>query len=96
MYYWTNEDFKFGELTECKHDLHSTIKGIRTPFLGHHEKILVKQNNNLSKNITELDRLSFVVRQIENDCSSVPVGAFKITPTNEIRYNDHFQGLSVD
>ena len=43
---------------------------------------------------SELDRLAFVVRAIENDCATVPVGSFKLTPAHELRYDDHFQGLS--
>lgn len=34
---------------------------------------------------TELDRLTYVVRQIENDCQAVPKGAFKLTPCKELR-----------
>lgn len=45
------------------------------------------------KAFTELDRLAYVVRAIENDCSLVPVGAFKLTPTHELRYNDSFRGV---
>ncbi len=48
------------------------------------------------KNYTELDRLAYVVRAIENDCSLAPVGAFKLTPLHELRYNDSFFGLSVE
>jgi hypothetical protein len=32
------------------------------------------------KDLTELDRLTFIVFAIENDCSIAPVGAFKMTP----------------
>jgi len=32
-----------------------------------------------SKDLTEIDRLKFVVCAIENDCQIVPVGAFKMT-----------------
>jgi radial spoke head protein 9 len=48
------------------------------------------------KNFTELDRLAYVVRSIENDCSVLPVGAVKLTPTHELRYNDSFRGLSIE
>jgi len=48
------------------------------------------------KNLTESDRLSFVVRSIDHDCSVVPLGGFKMLPTNEIRRNDLFDGLSSD
>lgn len=42
----------------------------------------------MPKNFTELDRLAYVVRSIDNDCTLTPVGALKLTPTHEIRYND--------
>ena len=48
------------------------------------------------KNLTESDRLSFVVRTIEHDTSIVPLGGFKMLPINEIRRNDLFEGLSSD
>jgi radial spoke head protein 9 len=47
------------------------------------------------KNFTELDRLAYVVRSIENDCAVAPVGAFKLTPTHELRYNDSFRGIPL-
>ena len=45
------------------------------------------------KNLTELDRLAFVVRAIENDAHVVPHGAFKLTPVHEVRRNEAFKGL---
>lgn len=47
------------------------------------------------KNFTELDRLSFVVRAIEIDCAALPIGAVKLSPTHELRYDDSFGGLSI-
>ena len=35
--------------------------------------------------ITELEKLSFVVRSIENECAVVPVGSFKIMPNHQMR-----------
>ena len=48
------------------------------------------------KNMTETDRLSYVVRTIDHDTSVVPVGAYKMLPINELRRNDLFEGLSCD
>ena len=48
------------------------------------------------KNLTESDRLSFVVRTIDNDTSVVPVGGFKMLPISEMRRNDIFEGLTTD
>lgn len=42
------------------------------------------------KNLTELDRLAYIVRAIENDCQIVPIGAYKLTPGHELRHNDSF------
>ena len=48
------------------------------------------------KNLTELDRLAYVVLAIENDTALVPIGAFRLTPTHELRYNDSFKGLTAN
>ena len=73
------------------------------------EKYESEQNKNLDevigdtfkpqlrkKNMTETDRLSFVVRTIDHDTSVVPVGSFKMLPINELRRNDLFEGLSSE
>lgn len=46
------------------------------------------------KNMTELDRLAFVVMAIENDCQIVPIGSIKLTPLHEVRKNEAFKGLT--
>jgi radial spoke head protein 9 len=43
---------------------------------------------------SELDRLAYVVRAIESDCAVVPIGAFKLTPGHELRYDDNYRGLT--
>lgn len=48
------------------------------------------------KNMTELDRLSYVVMAIENDCQVVPVGSVKLTPLHEVRKNEAFKGLTSE
>lgn len=45
---------------------------------------------------TELDRLTYVVRAVENDCAAVPIGAFKLTPAHELRYDDNYTGLTPE
>ena len=73
------------------------------------EKYDLDQNKNLDevigdtfkpklkkKNMTETDRLSFVVRTIDHDTSVVPVGAYKMLPINELRRNDLFEGLGSE
>ena len=48
------------------------------------------------KNMTETDRLSYVVRAIDRDTSVAPVGGFKMMPINELRRNDLFEGLNSE
>jgi len=50
----------------------------------------------LPKNFSEIGRLAYVVRAIEIECATLPVGALKLTPSHEMRYNDNFKGLSKD
>ena len=47
------------------------------------------------RGITELDRLSHVVHQIDSDCSIVPKGAIKKIPLKETRVNEAFKGLKA-
>ena len=81
-------------------------------FTGEHDKILheasgeghetyVFENDTLvvtnkGKNITELDRLAYVVNEIEKQCHLVPEGSVKLTPLHEIRRNEAFCGLSKE
>lgn len=44
------------------------------------------------KNLTEGDRLSYVIRSIDFDTNIVPEGAYKMLPINEMRKNDFFNG----
>ena len=46
--------------------------------------------------ITEQDRLSYVVSQIDSQCQIVPVGSYKKTPIGEVKINDAFRGLKFD
>jgi hypothetical protein len=78
-------------------------------FTGQHEKILIKGATQAgksislngedfvvkAKNFTELDRLSLVVHQIDQECNVVPVGAYKMIPTHELILNPAFQGLKI-
>ena len=48
------------------------------------------------KNMTETDRLSYVVRTIDNETAVVPIGGYKMLPINELRKNDLFEGLNSE
>jgi len=46
------------------------------------------------KHLTELDRLAATVTEIDRACFSVPRGAMKFTPLNQVQINEAFRGLS--
>jgi hypothetical protein len=48
------------------------------------------------RRLTELERLSFNVREIESETGLVPRGAYYITATGEILKNPAFEGLSLE
>ena len=48
------------------------------------------------KNMTETDKLSFLVRTIDHDKSVVPLGEYKMIPANEKRRNYLFEGISSE
>ena len=48
------------------------------------------------KHLTELDRLAATVCEIDRACYSVPRGALKFTPLNQVAKNEAFRGLSRD
>jgi radial spoke head protein 9 len=46
--------------------------------------------------ITELDRLSYTVHQIDSSCTLVPIGSFKKNTLGEITKNEAFDGISIE
>ena len=47
------------------------------------------------KDFKEINRLSFVVKAIENDNHLVPEGAYKLNSIHEVRRNQNFNGLHM-
>jgi radial spoke head protein 9 len=45
--------------------------------------------------LTELDRLSYVINAIENQCQIVPCGSYKKNTLGEVLPNDAFAGLAT-
>ncbi len=50
----------------------------------------------VARNLIEVDRLHYTVLAIENDCSIVPHGSFRLTEKHEVARNVAFRGLSID
>lgn len=51
---------------------------------------------NAKKDITELDRLAFTVKRIDNLCAVVPKESYKATPNDELVPNKGFKGLKQE
>lgn len=50
----------------------------------------------VARNLIEADRLLYTVRAIENDCSIVPHGSFRLTEKHEVVRSVAFRGLSIE
>lgn len=48
------------------------------------------------KELTEIDRVNYVVNAIETDCQIAPVGAYKMTAQHQVRRNEAFKGLAPE
>ena len=46
------------------------------------------------RNITEINRLSFVIRAIDKDLTVLPVGGFIIIQINKLNRNDLYEGFN--
>lgn len=46
--------------------------------------------------LKEKDRLAYLIRAIDADCASLPVGYLKILPSNEIRINRNFKSKKLE
>ena len=46
------------------------------------------------RNITEINRLSFVIRTIDKDFTVLPIGEFIITQIKKLRRNELFEGFN--
>jgi radial spoke head protein 9 len=111
FYFCNSNNFLFSELPEIKEHHLPDVSKYNTYFIGNPDVILQTYDDNSAveieegedtfkpklalKNLTESDRLSYVVRSIDYDCSVIPEGAFKMVPVNEVRRNDNFLGKFV-
>ena len=97
-FYWaSSQNFIFSSLPDVSEEAKSALKEFEcTMFSGEFETVLVESKAAPvvidaeagiilpPKHVTELDRLSHTVCQIEQGCSAVPKGALKFTPLQQI------------
>lgn len=112
FYWCSSSNWNFASMPSISPKWEIELAEYNGLFTGEHDKILheasgeghetyVFENDTLvvtnkGKNITELDRLAYVVNEIEKQCHLVPEGSVKLTPLHEIRRNEAFCGLSKE
>jgi hypothetical protein len=105
-FYWcTSDHWLFAILPEPLSELTEIFEKMSTFFTGEFDKQILSSTwesqffdpkpfigNYIlpSKGVTELNRLSWVVDQIEKQCHIVPIHAFKMIPLKEVRRNEAF------
>ena len=108
-FYWcSSQNFTFSSLPTVKPEQARQLIELGTLFSGEFDTVLIESNEPPQvidaaagivlppKNLTELDRLAATVREIDRACCSVPRGALKYTPLNQVKRNEAFRGLSRD
>jgi radial spoke head protein 9 len=107
-FYWaSSSNFIFATLPTPIEKFAGAFNELNVYFTGEHDRIVIEQpvsapvviDEDLvipSKMVTELNRLSHVVYNIENNCAVVPRGSFKFTPLKEAVKNEAFKGLAKD
>ena len=112
FYWCSSSNWNFASMPVISEKTAELLGEFNGLFTGEHDKILQEggdegQNNYVfengtlvvsgkGKNITELDRLAFVISEIERQCHLVPEGSVKFTPLHEVRRNEAFRGLSKE
>jgi hypothetical protein len=101
-FFWcTNQSYTFSELPAPRQDARPIFDQLQILFQGVHTTVLVSATGHceamrldqtltskISSPITELDRLSFTVHEIDHTCAVVPKGSLKKTPLGEIHRNE--------
>lgn len=92
-FFWaSSSNFIFSSLPTCNPANDAKFKELRTLFSGEFDTVIFESGeapkvidamNGIvlpPKHVTELDRLAFVVQEIDRCCSAIPAGALKYTP----------------
>jgi hypothetical protein len=108
-FYWassTNFIFSSLPLSVASHAAH--FAELRTLFSGEFDTVIVESTEAPKvidaahgiilppKHLTELDRLSYVVHEIDRTCFAIPTGALKYTPLHQVIFNEAFKGLKPE
>lgn len=108
-FYWcSSQNFIFSSLPTVKPEQAKQLIEMGTLFSGEFDTVLIESKEPPKvidadagivmppKHLTELDRLAATVCEIDRACFSVPRGALKFTPLNQVTSNEAFRGLGRD
>ena len=108
-FYWcSSSNYIFSSLPKPSESVVKQLRTFPSLFTGEFDQILVHSTEPAKvidaangiilppKHLTELDRLSVVIHQIDRRCSALPRGALKYTPTHTVLFNEAFEGLSTE
>lgn len=108
-FFWcSSTNFIFSSLANPSAATAQKLRTFPSLFTGEFDQVLVQSTEPAKvidaaagiilppKHLTELDRLSVVVQQIDRRCCAVPKGVLKYTPSHTVVQNEAFRGLSVD
>lgn len=108
-FYWCSSlNFVFSSLPKVEDKHRSALLSRRELFSGEFDTIIQHSTEAPKvidaeagivlppKHLTELDRLSATVSEIDRACTCLPKGALKFTPLKEVVHNEAFRGLSRD
>lgn len=105
-FFWcSSQNYIFASLPAPQEKYFSQFENMRTYLTGEYDKVLIQTGNALivvdqseniiipPKHVTELDRVSYIVHTVEEQCQVVPKNSYKYTPLHEVRKNEAFSGL---
>jgi len=108
-FYWcSSQNYTFSSLPSVKAEQAKQLINLGVLFSGEFDTVLIESKDPPQvidaaagivlppKHLTELDRLAATVVEIDRSCFSVPRGAMKYTPLNQVQVNEAFRGLSRD
>lgn len=111
FFWCTSTNWIFSELPEHKENMAPLLDQIQSFFSGQHDRQIVDRmgfsqfghlnldcidRKKMPENgLTELDRLIFVVHNIEKNCQIVPCGSYMKSPSQEIQKNEAFSGCTI-
>lgn len=110
-FFWcTEQNYTFSEMPAPRLGLKPVFEQLQVLFSGMHTNIVVDAKGHCAqcrlepaslkcldgKDVTELDRLSYTVCQIDMQCTVVPCGSYKMTPLNEVHRNEAFEGCMME